>query len=364
MPVFGGRTIFILWRRILRISQSLIPLAIAGLGACVVPALAQDAVEQFYKGRSIDLIIGAAPGGGYDVYARVIARHMDRYIPGKPTIVPKNMPGAGSNKAAAFLYSVAPKDGTAFGAVFSGAIMDPLLGDRSQVQHDPTKFIYLGSANNEVSLCAIRADSPAKTLQEAMTTPVLLGASAAGGSTRDFPAALNNLIGTRFSLVSGYPGTKEITLAIERNEVQGVCGYYWSSLSTQNPDWVTGGSMILLVQEAMKGHPELNKLGVPVAVDFAKNPEDRQVLDFIYSQLVFGRPYLLPPNVPEARAQALRQAFSDVLKDKELLADAEKARVEINPVPADEVQALVTKLFSTPQRIIDRAKDSQQYKKK
>lgn len=318
---------------------------------------------QFYKGKNLDLVIGAAPGGGYDIYARVIARHIDKYIPGQPTIVPKNMPGAGSNKAAAFLYTVAAKDGTAMGAVFSGAIMDPLLGDRSQVQHDPTKFIYLGSANDEVSLCAIRADSPAKTMQELTEKPVLLGASAAGGSTRDFPSALNNLIGTKFNVVSGYPGTKEITLAIERNEVQGVCGYYWSSLSTQNPDWVSGGKMILLVQEAMKGHTALNKLGVPVAMDFAKNAEDRQVLELIYSQLVFGRPYLLPPGVPEARAEALRKAFADALKDKDLLSDAEKSRIEISPVSAEEVQSLVAKLFSTPQRIIDRAKEAQVYKK-
>lgn len=347
-----------------RVSRAMISAAaLAGWTATTMPAQAQDAVAQFYKGKNLDMIIGAAPGGGYDIYARVIARHMDRHIPGQPTIVPKNMPGAGSNKAAAFLYTVAPKDGTAMGAVFSGAIMDPLLGDRSQVQHDPTKFIYLGSANDEVSLCAIRADSPAKTMQELMEKPVLLGASAAGGSTRDFPSALNNLIGTKFNLVSGYPGTKEITLAIERSEVQGACGYYWSSLSTQNPDWITGGKMILLVQEALKGHPELNKLGVPVAVDFAKNPEDRQVLELIYSQLVFGRPYLLPPGVPEARAAALRKAFAESMTDKELLADAAKSRIEISPVSAEDVQSLVTKLFATPQRIVDRAKEAQIYKK-
>ena len=336
--------------------------ATIALALLTAPATAQD-VAAFYQGKSVDLIIGAAPGGGYDVYARVLARHFDKHIPGRPNIVPKNMPGAGSNKAAAFVYSVAPKDGTVIGAVFSGAIMDPLLGDRSQVQHDPTKFIYLGSANDEVSLCAVRADAPAKTMRQAMTAPILLGASAAGGSTRDFPAALNTLAGTKFNLVSGYPGTKEITLAIERNEVQGACGYYWSSLSTQNPDWVTGGAMILLVQEAMKGHPALSKLGVPVAVDFAKTPEDRQVLELIYSQLVFGRPYLLPPGVPEARVAALRKAFADALRDKDLLADAEKSRIEITPVSGEAVQSLVAKLFAMPERIVERAKEAQTYKK-
>lgn len=346
------------------ISKIAVAAALAGFAVAAWPAQAQDAVATFYKGKTLDLIIGAAPGGGYDVYARVIARHFDRHVPGKPTIVAKNMPGAGSNKAAAFVYAVAPKDGTAIGAIFSGAIMDPLLGDRSKIQHDPTKFIYLGSANDEVSVCAIRADAPAKTMREAMEKTVLLGASAAGGSTRDFPTVLNNLLGTKFSLVSGYPGTKEITLAIERNEVQGVCGYYWSSASTQNPDWgKPGGGMTLLVQEAMKGHPALNKLGVPVAVDFAKNAEDRQVLELIYSQLVFGRPYILPPGVPDARVKTLRQAFDDVLKDKALLADAEKSRIEIIPVSGEEVQALVTKLFAMPPAIVDRAKEAQIYKK-
>jgi hypothetical protein len=242
--------------------------------------------------------------------------------------------------------------------------MDPLLGDRSQVQHDPTKFNYLGSANNEVSVCAIRSDAPAKDMQQAMQNPVVLGASAAGGSTRDFPSVLNNLLGTKFSLVSGYPGTKEITLAIERNEVQGLCGYYWSSASTQNPEWgKPGGGMTILVQEALKGHPALTKMGVPVAIDFAKNAEDRQVMELFYSQLVFGRPYILPPGVPDARVTALRKAFDDVLKDPALLADAEKSRIEILPVSGDEVQALVNKLFAMPQHIVERTKEAQIYKK-
>ncbi len=338
--------------------------AVAGVSLLAPAAEAQDAVAQFYKGKNLDMIIGAAPGGGYDVYARVIARHIDRHIPGNPTIVAKNMPGAGSNKAAAFIYSVAPKDGTVIGAVFSGAVMDPLLGDRSQVQHDPTKFTYLGSANNEVSVCAIRADAPAKNIQQATQNSVVLGASAAGGSTRDFPAVLNNLLGAKFNLVSGYPGTREITLAIERNEVQGVCGYYWSSLSTQSPDWAKpGGGMTILVQEAMKGHPALTKMGVPVAIDLAKNDEDRQVMELFYSQLVFGRPYILPPGVPDARIKALRKAFDDVLKDKDLLADAEKSRIEIMPVSGEEVQGLVNKLFAMPQHIVERTKEAQVYKK-
>lgn len=328
------------------------------------PASAQDALAKFYAGKSIDMTIGSAPGGGFDIYARAISRHMDRYIPGKPTIIAKNLAGAGSNKAAGFVYGVAPKDGTVIGAVFPGAIMEPLLGDKTQVQHDSTKLIYLGSANNEVAITVIRVDAPAQTFQDLFTKGMISAASASGGSSRDLPSALNNVLGTKISLVSGYPGTAEMTLAIERNEVQGTGGYLWSSLQTQNPTWLpSAGKMRILVQEAIKGNAELTKMGVPVAIDFAKSDEDKQVLELIYSQLIFGRPYILPPGVPADRVAMLRKAFADVLKDKEFLADAEKLRLTIDPVSGEEVQALVAKVFAAPERIVERAKEAMVYKK-
>jgi tripartite-type tricarboxylate transporter receptor subunit TctC len=274
------------------------------------------------------------------------------------------MPGAGTNKAAGFIYAVAPKDGTVIGAVFPGAIMDPLVGDKSQVQHDSTKLIYLGSANNEVAITVIRVDAPAQTFQDLFTKGMIGAASASGGSSRDFPAALNNVLGAKITLVSGYPGTKEMTLAIERNEVQGTGGYLWSSLKTQNPDWLPeAAKMRILVQEAVKGNAELTKMGVPVAMDFAKNDEDKQVLELIYGQLVFGRPYILPPGTPEDRVTMLRRAFDATLKDKEFLADAEKARLTIDPVTGEEVQALVARIYSAPERIVERAKEAMVYKK-
>jgi tripartite-type tricarboxylate transporter receptor subunit TctC len=334
----------------------------AAASLMAAPASAQS-IESFYKDRSVDMIIGAAPGGGYDIYARLVSRHLGKHIPGNPNTVPKNMPGAGSNKAAQFIYAVAPKDGTVMGAIFTGGIMEPLLGDAKAVQHDPTKLIYLGSANREVSLCIIRTDAPAKSFKEVLEKEVIFGASAAGGSSRDFPSALNNVLGAKINLVSGYPGTKEMGLAVERNETQGMCGYFWSSLSTQNPSWIDSKDMRLLVQETSEGHPELNKRGVPVAVDFAKSPEDRQVLELIYAQLIFGRPYILPPGVPEDRVKALRAAFSSTLKDPALLADAQKSRVDIDAVSGEDVQALVTKLFATPKNIIQRAREAQIPKK-
>jgi tripartite-type tricarboxylate transporter receptor subunit TctC len=232
------------------------------------------------------------------------------------------------------------------------------------VQHDSTKLIYLGSANNEVAITVIRNDAPAKTFQDLFTKGMISAASASGGSSRDFPAALNNVLGTKINLVSGYPGTKDMTLAIERGEVQGTGGYLWSSLKTQNPDWLPeAGKMRILVQEAMKGNAELTKMGIPVAMDFAKSEEDKQVLELIYGQLVFGRPYILPPGTPADRVTALRRAFDATFKDPAFLADAKKARLTIDPVTGEDVQALVAKIFSAPERIVERAKEAMLYKK-
>jgi tripartite-type tricarboxylate transporter receptor subunit TctC len=340
--------------------------AATAAAALLLPAVAQaqDSLAKFYSGKSIDMIIGASPGGGFDLYARTIAKHMPDHLPGKPNFIPKNMPGAGTNKAAGYIYAVAPKDGTVIGAIFPGAVMDPLLGDKTHVQHDSTKLIYLGSANNEVGITVVRTDAPAKTVQDLFTKGMISAASASGGSSRDFPAALNNVLGTKIQLVTGYPGTKDMTLAIERGEVQGTGGYLWSTLKTQNPDWLPqAGKMRILVQEAVKGTAELNKLGVPVAIDFAKSDEDKQVLELIYGQLVFGRPYILPPGTPEDRVTALRRAFDATMKDKGFLADAAKARLTVDPVSGEEVQALVTKIYSAPDRIVQRAKEAMVYKK-
>jgi len=341
----------------LRLAVFAAPLALA-----LASAASAQSPEQFFKGRSIDMVIGADAGGGYDVYARVLTRHLGNHIPGNPTVVPKNMPGAGSNKAAQFVYAVAPKDGTVIGAIFTGGIMQPLLGDPKSIQHDPTKFIYLGSANREISLCVVRADA-VKSFDEVLQKPIILGASAAGGTSRDFPAALSNILGAKFNIVSGYPGTREIGLALERNEVQGFCGYFLSSLMTQNPGWLTDPNMRILVQEVSKGNEMLTKRGVPVAVDLAKTPEDRQVLELLFDQLVFGRPYVLPPGVPSDRVAALRKAFLDALKDPALLEDAKKSRIDIDAVSGEEVQALVAKMFATPQAIVERAREAQIPKK-
>ena len=325
------------------------------------PAIAQDSVEQFYRGKSINIYVGSSAGGGYDSYARILGRYVSKYIPGNPIIVPQNMPGAGGNKAAGYVYSVAPKDGTAIGAIFPGSILQPLIGDTA-VQHDPAKFIYLGSANSDVYTCVVRTDAPVKTFKDVLTHEMIVGASNEGGTTRDMPTVSNNVLGARFRIVTGYAGTQEIALAIERNEVHGICGFGYTSLLTIRPDWVQRGVVSILVQENAKGGAVLNQMGVPRTVDFAKTAEDRQVMELVYSQGVFGRPYVFPPGVPADRVAALRKAFMTAFQDKELLAEAARIKLDIEAISGEDVQSMVAKLFATPANIIERAKQSLVYK--
>jgi tripartite-type tricarboxylate transporter receptor subunit TctC len=336
-------------------------LVAALMAAPIASARAQDAIAQFYKGKELKLFIGSTPGGGYDSYSRLLARYMGKYIPGSPTIVPINMAGAGSNRLAAYIYSVAPKDGTEFALIFPGAVLDPLLGTQ-QVQDDPSKFIYLGSANIEIFTCYVRADAPVKTFRDAMTTQLLLAASAAGGSSRDMPALDNNLLGTKFRVVSGYPGSREMNLAIEQGEVQGACGIGLSSIEIQYPDWATSNRIRILAQEAVKGNPTLDAKGIPLTASFAKTDTDRAIMELAYSQELFGRPFILPPDSPADRVAALRKAFLAALDDKDLLADAQTLHLDIAPISGAEVQALVAKVYGFPQDIVEKARQALIYK--
>jgi tripartite-type tricarboxylate transporter receptor subunit TctC len=339
---------------------ALAALLLAAISTAPTAARAQDAVAQFYKGKTINLFVGSSAGGGYDTYTRLLARRFANYIPGSPSVVVQNMPGAGSNKLASYIYSVAPRDGTAIGAIFSGAILQPLLGD--PVQHDPSKFIYLGNANVEVFLCLARADAPAKTFNDTLGQQMIVGATNEGGSTRDFPAMLDNLLGAKLRIVTGYPGSNEIMLALERNEVQGVCGIGWSSVAPQRARLLDNGFGRILLQLASKGHPELNKMGVPVAIDLAKNDDDRKVMELVFSQLIFGRPYVLPPGVPDDRVGALRRAFVAAFKDRDVVAEAAKIQLDIDSLPGEEVQAEVAKAYAMPSHIIERAKQALIYR--
>jgi tripartite-type tricarboxylate transporter receptor subunit TctC len=332
-------------------------------GACLAAnaAWAQDNVETFYRGKTVTIVVGSAVGGGFDAYARLLGRHLGRFIPGNPSVVVQNVPGAGSNKAASYVALQAPKEGTVIGAVQAIAVTQPLVSDQP-VPHDPSKLTMLGSANHSVFFCVVRSDAPVKSFQETFEREAIIGTSSEGATLRDYPIMLINVLGVKLRVIGGYAGSREIMIAMERNEVQGMCGMDWSSFQTQRRDWISNGFVRLLAQEDLKGHPIMNKLGVPLSISFAKTDEDRQVMELIYSQNLFGRPYIMAPGLPPDRVAAIRKAFAAVLADSALLADAQKLGLDISPTGGEELQALVGRLYGFPPKVIDRAKRSLVYR--
>jgi tripartite-type tricarboxylate transporter receptor subunit TctC len=329
----------------------------AAAALATVCAAAPSPAAEYYAGKTIDFLIGGDVGGGYDIYARVVSRHLGRFIPGHPAIIAKNMPGAGSARAASFLYSVAPKDGSAIGAVFPGVIMSPLLEDRGPALFDPTKFQYLAAADNTTRVCITNARSTIRSYADALARKTIMGATAAGGATRDYASMHRKATNAKFELTTGYRGTADILLAMERGEVDGLCGLDWASLKSQRPDWISSKSVNILTQDNLDAEPELTALGVPQIWQYVRNGEDKQAVALIVSQQVFGRPYLAPPGVPAQVTEILRRAFSATLQDKDFLADAERTRIDVAPSSGERVQRLVEDAYGTPKMIVERAKE-------
>jgi len=314
-------------------------------------ARAQDPAT-FYAGKSIELDIGYSVGGGYDLYGRLLARHLGKHIPGNPTIVPKNMEGAASLRLANYLYAAAPRDGTVIGTVARGIAFDPLLHE-SGAQYDATKFSWLGSANNEVAVCVALKSAGISSFNELFTTPLTIGANGVADDTYQFPAVVNAVLGTKFKIVTGYPGGNDVSLALERGEVQGRCGWSWSSVMTTRPDWVKTGKIVVLVQMSLAKHPDLQD--VPLIMDFAQTDEQRQIFKLVFSRQIMGRPFLAPPGLPPGRLAMLRKAFDDTMTDKEFLADAAQNKFEINPVSGEQIQAMIREGYETPPDVVKKA---------
>ena len=326
-----------------------------GLGAAALLTMlplspaAADSVADFYKGKQVDLYIGYSVGGGYDTYARLLANHMGKHIPGKPTVITKNMPGAGSAKLANWLYNVAPKDGTAVGAIGRGTGFDPLFKIKG-AQFDGTKFNWIGSANDEVSVCVAWQGSGVTKFEDVVAKELIVGGTGASADTDQFPKIMNGVLGTKFKIVTGYPGGNEVGLAMERGEVKGRCGWSWSSVKSLHMDWVKDKKIHLLVQLSLEKHPDLPD--VPLVMDLAKNDDQKRILKLIFTRQVMGRPFLAPPGIPADRVKALRTAFMDTLKDKDFLAAAAKAKLEITPVAGDKLQTLVKEAYDSPPALV------------
>jgi len=332
--------------------------AARGLAAILMSVLSVSIARaqspaDFYKGRTVDFYIGYSVGGGYDLYARTIGRHLGKHIPGNPTVVMKNMEGAGSLRLANWMFRVAPKDGSVIATIGRGTGFDPILGQKGAT-FDGTKFTWIGSANNEVSVCvAWNATSGVTKFDDLFGKEMTVGGTSMSADTDQFPRILNGVLGTKMKIVSGYPGGNDVVLAMERGEVKGRCGWSWSSVISTHKAWLDEKKMTVLAQLALQKHPDLPD--VPLITDLAKNDEQKQILRLIFARQVMGRPYFAPPGIPADRAEALRKAFMETMQDKDFLADAEKAQLEITPVSGEEVQKLVSEVYATPPEIAKKA---------
>jgi tripartite-type tricarboxylate transporter receptor subunit TctC len=325
-------------------------LVAALLLALIRPAAADD-VEDFYRGKTLTLVISYSVGGGYDLYARVLAKYLGKYIPGHPTIVPENMPGAGGLRASNYLYTAAPKDGLVIGTFSRSIPTMPLV--TPNLNFDGRKFGWIGSMSSDTSMCLTGSKSPVKTWHDMLTMPVVMGGQFAAADSDIYARLYDNVLGAKIKLVSGYPGTNDITLAMERGEVDGICGLSWGTIKVAHPEWVNGKTVNFLLQAALQKDPELTD--VPLALDVIDDPEKKQILDLHFAPQAIGRPFAAPPGIPADRLAALVTAFDATMKDPELLAEAASEKMDIKPMTGHEVDALLSRLYALPPGVIAKA---------
>ena len=331
-------------------------LAAFSLVAPLHSAYAQDAADALFKNKTITILVGAAAGGGLDTYARLLTRHMQKHIPGAPTVIVANMPGAGGGIVARNLFSTAPKDGTNIGLVFPSVLIDPLYSDAAR-PFDANLFRYIGNANAETPICFVRQDAPVKKPEDLLTNELVLGGTTAGSAVVDFPNVTKNLLGAKLRLISGYKATRDVLLAIQSGEVQGVCGIGWATIKVAVPEVLAGNAFgRVLAQEDNTGNPELNAIGVPLMKSLAKTDQQRAVLQFLYEQNAISRPFILPPGVAEDRLAALRTAFLATAHDPELQAEAKKMKIDVDPISGAEVQDIVKRMYGTPSAVVQELK--------
>jgi tripartite-type tricarboxylate transporter receptor subunit TctC len=323
--------------------------------ALSLPSAAQAAgVEDFYKGRTVSLIIGFSPGTGYDIYARLLARFIGRHIPGNPTVIAQNMPGAGSLKAVSYIHSVAPKDGSVIATANRSAPLEPLLGE---AQFDGRSFAWLGSIASSSSLCATWHTTAIRTWQDALTKPFALAGEGSGAEPDSFARLLKNLFGAKVKLVTGYPGGNEMNLAIERGEVDGRCGWSWDSIKSTRPDWLRDKKINLLAVFSLQKAADI-PAEVPLIGDLAANDEQRQILRLHLAGQSFGRPFFAAPGLPQDRKAALRAAFDATMQDAEFIAETNKVKLEVSPTSGAEIDRLLAQVYATPKDVIEKAKQA------
>jgi tripartite-type tricarboxylate transporter receptor subunit TctC len=334
-------------------------LAMAGIGASLALVAPTNAhAADFYKGKMLTITVGFEGGSGYDLYARIIGRHIGKHIPGNPTILVQNMPGATSLVAAEHLRVRAPRDGLTISALGRNILTEYLLqerpGGKGLTPQQLSEFNWIGNANQEASVCFVWATNPVKTVQDMVGKPLKFGSTGPGSDYESFALLMNAAFGTKLDVVRGYPGPGAVQVAIEQGELDGVCGFSWSSLVSSRPQWLQDKKITLLVQMNLAKHAALQE--VPLAIDLAKNDLDRQAMKVVFARQTLGRPFAAPPKVPADRVEILRAAFDATVKDPELLAEAKKARFDIIPTAGAEMDQILKDVYAAPENVVARAR--------
>ena len=321
---------------------------VAAAGAVIVvsalPALAQN------PNKPATMVIAFGPGGGYDMWGRVMARHIGKFMPGKPNLVTQNMPGAGSYVGASYLYNIAPKDGTFLGIIARDAALGALTGAEG-ARFDPLKISWIGTPTTETNVCIANANAKVKTAADLLTTELIVGDTGPGTGTKSYPVALNALLGFKFRLVSGFPSSSDVFLAMERGEVDGICESL-DSVTGKRPDWLSSGKARILFYGGSE--PNAHMKDYPFVLDFAKTEEQKTEIGFLYAGQGIGRPFVAPPNLPADKLKMLRDAFDSTMKDPEFLADAKKSKLDVDPEDGAHLEALIRRIYATPKPVVEK----------
>jgi tripartite-type tricarboxylate transporter receptor subunit TctC len=313
------------------------------------PIAAQLAGDSL-AGKSVSMIIGFGAGGGYDLWGRTVGRHIGRHLPGAPTVIPQNMPGAGSYAAASYIFNIAPKDGTVLGIIARDAALGPLSG-ATGARFDPTRLSWIGTPTKETNVCIAYHTSQVKSVLDLYDKQLIVGDTGPGTGTRSYPKALNELLGMKFKLVGGFPASSDVFLAMERGEVEGICESL-DSIKIRRPDWIPTKKISILFQGGAEPNPELD--GVPFVLDLALTGEQRQAIEFLYAGQGIGRPFVAPPDLPADRLKMLRDAFNATMTDPAFVAEAQKSKLDLEPEDGEHLAVLIAKIYATPKPIVDK----------
>jgi tripartite-type tricarboxylate transporter receptor subunit TctC len=334
-------------------NKKISPIAMAGslaLASSVLALMPAAAQGPSLAGKNVTMVIGFGPGGGYDAWGRVVARYIGKHLPGNPNVVPQNMPGGGSFNAANHIFTIAPKDGTVLAIIARDAPLGPLTGAPG-ARFDPLKISWIGTPTTETNICISMARAKVRTFKDLQESELIIGNTGVGTGTYSYPKALNGIFGTKFKLISGFPSSTDVFLAMERNEVDGICESLDSVIS-KRPDWIATKKVNVLFYGGAKPTIDLN--GAPFIVGLGRNAEEKQALDFLYAGQGIGRPFVAPPNLPAERLKMLRDAFNATMKDKDFVADTTKQKLDVEPEDGEHLEALIRKVYATPKSVVDR----------